>query len=68
MGGRFAELPFTPLVKTQQELHGSRRQYERVERAGEPGGLLGPHERAFIQERDGFYMDSVIETDVEGAG
>jgi predicted pyridoxine 5'-phosphate oxidase superfamily flavin-nucleotide-binding protein len=62
MGRRFAELAFTPLVKKQQELHGSRRQYERVERTDEPGDRLGPYERAMIQERDGFYMASVSET------
>jgi predicted pyridoxine 5'-phosphate oxidase superfamily flavin-nucleotide-binding protein len=62
MGRRFAELAFTPLVKKQQEVHGSRRQYERVERADEPGDRLGPYERALIQGRDGFYMASVSET------
>jgi predicted pyridoxine 5'-phosphate oxidase superfamily flavin-nucleotide-binding protein len=62
MGRRFAELAFTPLVKKQQELHGSRRQYERVERTDEPGDRLGTYERAMIQERDGFYMASVSET------
>ena len=62
MGRRFAELAFTPLVKQQQELHGSRRQYERVERTGEAADRLGPYERAHIQQRDGFYMASVSET------
>jgi predicted pyridoxine 5'-phosphate oxidase superfamily flavin-nucleotide-binding protein len=62
MGRRFAEVAFTPLVKKQQELHGSRRQYQRVEESGEPGNRLGLHERSFISGRDGFYMATVSET------
>jgi predicted pyridoxine 5'-phosphate oxidase superfamily flavin-nucleotide-binding protein len=62
MGRRFAEIAFTPAVKEEQERHGSRRQYQRVEEQGEPGDRLGPHERAFIQARDGFYMSTVSET------
>ena len=62
MGRRFAELAFTPLVKQQQEQHGSRRQYARMEQTGEVDEQLGPYERQFIQERDGFYMASVSET------
>jgi hypothetical protein len=37
MGRQFAKIAFTPLVKKQQELHGSRRQYQRIEEIGEPG-------------------------------
>ena len=62
MGRRFAELAFTPLVKQLQERHGSRRQYARIEQMGEVDEQLGPYERQFIQERDGFYMASVSET------
>ena len=62
MGRRFAELAFTPLVKEQQKRHGSRHLYERVERSSDLGDRLGPHEQAFIRERDGFYMASVSET------
>jgi predicted pyridoxine 5'-phosphate oxidase superfamily flavin-nucleotide-binding protein len=62
MGRRFAELAFTPLVRQQQEQHGSRRQYARTEQMGEVDEQLGPYERQFIQERDGFYMASVSET------
>jgi hypothetical protein len=62
MGRRFAELAFTPLVKEQQKLHGSRHLYERVEQSHDLGDRLGPHEQAFIQDRDGFYMASVTET------
>ena len=61
-GRRFAEIAFTPAVKEEQERHGSRRQYQRVEEQGEPGNRLGPHERAFIQARDGFYMSPISET------
>jgi uncharacterized protein len=62
MGRRFAELAFTPLIKDQQEQHGSRRQYARIEEHGEPGDQLGPFEREFVAQRDGFYMASVSET------
>jgi predicted pyridoxine 5'-phosphate oxidase superfamily flavin-nucleotide-binding protein len=62
MGKRFAELAFTPLVKEQQRLHGSRQSYARMEQWGEPGDRLGPQEEEFIQERDGFYMASVTES------
>jgi predicted pyridoxine 5'-phosphate oxidase superfamily flavin-nucleotide-binding protein len=62
MGRRFAELAFTPLIKEQQQQHGSRELYERVERSSDPGDRLGPYEQAFIKERDGFYLASVTET------
>ena len=62
MGRQFAKIAFTPLVKKQQVLHGSRRQYQRIEEAGEPGTRLGGDEREFIEARDGFYMASVSET------
>jgi predicted pyridoxine 5'-phosphate oxidase superfamily flavin-nucleotide-binding protein len=62
MGRRFAELAFTPLVKEQQKLHGSRHLYERVENSSDAGDTLGPDEQAFILGRDGFYMASVTET------
>jgi predicted pyridoxine 5'-phosphate oxidase superfamily flavin-nucleotide-binding protein len=62
MGRRFAELAFTPLVKEQQKQHGSRHLYERVEKSSDFGDRLGPHEQAFLRERDGFYMASVSET------
>ena len=62
MGRRFAELAFTPLVKEQQEEHGSRHLYERVEQSVDRGDRLGEAEQAFIGERDGFYMASVTET------
>ena len=62
MSRRFAELAFTPLVKKQQEQHGSRRQYARMEEIGEAGDRLTDFEREFIAGRDGFYMASTGET------
>jgi hypothetical protein len=62
MSRRFAELAFTPLVKEQQEKHGSRRQYARMEEMGEAGDRLTEFEREFIAGRDGFYMASTGET------
>ena len=62
MSRRFAEIAFTPLVKKQQELHGSRRQYQRIEEFGESGNRLTLDERAFVEARDGFYMATVNET------
>jgi hypothetical protein len=62
MGRRFAELAFTPLVKKEQKVHGSRHLYERVEQSPDFGDRLGTDEQAFISERDGFYMASVTET------
>jgi hypothetical protein len=62
MGRRFAELAFTPLVKKQQEEHGSRRQYAHMEEVGPEGHVLGSDEQGFIRLRDSFYMASVSET------
>jgi predicted pyridoxine 5'-phosphate oxidase superfamily flavin-nucleotide-binding protein len=63
MGRRFQELAFTPLVKEQQQEHGSRRQYDRMEKSAPQGDdTLGPDEQTFITYRDSFYMASVSET------
>jgi uncharacterized protein len=62
MGRRFAELAFTPLVKEQQEKHGSRYLYERTEQSDNLGDRLDLYEQLFIAERDGFYMASISET------
>lgn len=62
MSRRFAELAFTPLVKEQQERHGSRRQYARMEEVGGAGDRLTDFEQEFIAGRDGFYMASTSET------
>jgi uncharacterized protein len=62
MGRRFAEIAFTPLVKQQQQLHGSRHLYERVENSNDLDDHLGLDEQTFISQRDGFYMASISET------
>ena len=62
MGRSFARVAFTPLVKKQQTLHGSRHQYERVEQFGNAGDALTDAERDFILSRDSFYMATVSET------
>jgi uncharacterized protein len=62
MGRRFQELAFTPLVKKQQQDHGSKSQYERFAERAPLGNTLGPDEQAFIALRDSFYMASVSET------
>ncbi|SRR6266567_592861 len=62
MGRRFAELAFTPLVKQQQQQHGSRHLYERVEHSQDLGDKLGTDEQDFIHGRDSFYMASTSET------
>jgi len=62
MAHNFGSLVFTPLVKALQEKYGSRRQYARMEAGGSSPDRLGPHETAFIAERDSFYMATVGET------
>ncbi len=65
MSRGFAEIAFTPGVKEQQEKHGSRHLYERMEQPGQADGAgdrLGEDEREFIATRDGFYLASVSET------
>ena len=51
----FGSLAFTPVVKTLQERHGSRRQYERMERATPSQSHFGPMELEFLSERDSLY-------------
>src|SRR5271154_393801 len=62
MGKSFAKIAFTPLVKEQQTLHGSRSAYARVEQSGPSGDRLTISERTFILARDSFYMASTSET------
>jgi uncharacterized protein len=54
----FGALAFTPLVKKLQERYGSRRQYERMEKAGEPQDSLTEFEESFLADRDTFYMST----------
>jgi uncharacterized protein len=51
----FGSLVFTPLIKKLQERYGSRRQYERMEKSGEPQNRFTPFETQFLAERDSFY-------------
>ncbi|HEX9906416.1 MAG TPA: pyridoxamine 5'-phosphate oxidase family protein [Propylenella sp.] len=62
MGHKFAELAFTPNVKTAQEQNGSRRAYSRMEAGENHHDVLGPNEATFIAARDSFYMATVSET------
>jgi predicted pyridoxine 5'-phosphate oxidase superfamily flavin-nucleotide-binding protein len=62
MAHKFAEIAFTPGVKSQQELSGSRRGYARFEQGEDNHDRLGASETAFIGERDSFYMATVSET------
>jgi predicted pyridoxine 5'-phosphate oxidase superfamily flavin-nucleotide-binding protein len=58
----FGSLTFTPLVKRLQEQHGSRRQYDRLERASPPEAQLGPAESEFLASRDSLYMATIGST------
>jgi predicted pyridoxine 5'-phosphate oxidase superfamily flavin-nucleotide-binding protein len=51
----FGALAFTAVVKALQERHGSRRQYERMERKSSSPQRLGEMESEFLAERDTFY-------------
>jgi predicted pyridoxine 5'-phosphate oxidase superfamily flavin-nucleotide-binding protein len=62
MAQRFYELAFTPAVQAEQEKHGSRRQYDRMEHNPDFQNALGPDEQHFLSLRDSFYMASVSET------
>ena len=58
----FGSLLFTPVVKMLQERHGSRRQYERLERSGSTAPRLRPSEIEFLAERDSFYWATIGST------
>ncbi len=62
MSNPYFDIAFTPEVLALQAAHGSRDAYARAD--ARPGGnaLLGDAERAFIAERDGFYVASVSAT------
>jgi predicted pyridoxine 5'-phosphate oxidase superfamily flavin-nucleotide-binding protein len=62
MAHKFAALTFTPAVKTQQELNGSRLAYARMELGQDHHDRLGPQEADYIAERDSFYMATVGST------
>lgn len=54
----FAEIAFTKAVKKLQEKHGSRRNYERMEKFSVIEGLTS-NESTFIQNRDSFYLATI---------
>jgi predicted pyridoxine 5'-phosphate oxidase superfamily flavin-nucleotide-binding protein len=62
MSRRFADLAFTPNVRAQQERHGSRTQYARMQAGGGEPDRLGPDETEFLEQADSFYMATVSET------
>jgi hypothetical protein len=62
MGNKFAEIAFTPTVRSVQEGMGSRPSYARMELGPDLNDELGPSEAAFIGVRDSFYMATVSET------
>ncbi len=62
MGLRYSDIAFTPPVKALQEAHGSRDHYARRDAPHDTAAPLGPDERAFIAERDGFYLASLSES------
>jgi predicted pyridoxine 5'-phosphate oxidase superfamily flavin-nucleotide-binding protein len=57
----FADIAFTDSVKAQQEQHGSRQQYARMDRMAR-GTTLTIAETEFIAARDGFYLATIGET------
>jgi uncharacterized protein len=60
MPSNFPRIAFTASVKAQQDKHGSRRQYERMEATRAEDKLTG-REIEFISERDSFYMATIGE-------
>lgn len=64
---KYLDIAITPSVAAAQDQYGSAEQWGRIAGRGsadEPsrGQPLGPAEKAFIRERDGFYLASVSET------
>src|SRR5450432_1701264 len=62
MAHNFGSLVFTPVIKTLQEQHGSRRQYAKMAGSGSEPDRLSAQESEFIAERDSFYIASIGET------
>ena len=59
MPKNFTSLAFTDTVKAEQEHYGSRLSYQRLEHREKY--KIGPGEKQFISERDGFYLSTVGE-------
>ena len=55
----FGSRTFTPLVKKLQERHGSRQQYERMEKSGAQSDRFTNFETEFLADRDSFYWATV---------
>jgi len=55
----FGSRTFTPLVKKLQERHGSRQQYERMEKSGAQSDRFTNFEMEFLADRDSFYWATV---------
>jgi predicted pyridoxine 5'-phosphate oxidase superfamily flavin-nucleotide-binding protein len=62
MAHKFAEIAFTPTVRTIQSAEGSRASYTRMDEGEDYNQLLTERESGFIAARDSFYMASVSET------
>lgn len=62
MASAFAKIAFTANVKALQTRMGSREAYARREQEPPEEPVLGPHEIAFIEARDSFYLGTVGET------
>ncbi|PZX91896.1 pyridoxamine 5'-phosphate oxidase [Flavobacterium aquariorum] len=60
MAKNFAEIAFSDAVKALQEVHGSRKAYERMEKFNVVEGL-SENEISFISNRDSFYLASIGE-------
>lgn len=61
MSQNFMELAFTESVKAEQEKHGSRISYQRMEDRNPNQTKLSIRETHFIEQRDGFYLSTVGE-------
>ena len=62
MARAFADIGFTPSVKSAQARYGSRRANERIENAQDRGDELTPVESEYIATRDSFYQATVSQT------
>ena len=61
MARNYLEVVFTDSVKEAQEHYGTRADAARMEELDDRGGVLSDKEKAFLRERDGFYMATVGE-------
>jgi ferredoxin-NADP reductase/predicted pyridoxine 5'-phosphate oxidase superfamily flavin-nucleotide-binding protein len=62
MAHKFAEIAFTPTVRSMQAEQGSRAAYASMDQGDDYNHRLGLREGSFIAERDSFYIASVNET------